>query len=129
MHDLARLERQLAEQDARLPDDGGFNFCRLAFQTGRFRRGGNWSVDYPRADVNLSIRLSGEAATAFLDDAKERGIPVEGKVESLMVRNSSDGRARNCYWPMPFRKSCKITLANVVLPEPDSPTNTETRPS
>lgn len=38
--------------------DGGFNFCRLAFQTGRFRRGGSWVVDYPRADVNLSIRLS-----------------------------------------------------------------------
>ena len=38
--------------------DGGFNFCRIAFQTGRFRRGGSWVVDYPRADVNLSIRLS-----------------------------------------------------------------------
>lgn len=38
--------------------DGGFNFCRIAFQTGRMRRGGMWSVDYPRADVNLSIRLS-----------------------------------------------------------------------
>ncbi|MEZ5291537.1 MAG: DUF4159 domain-containing protein [Vicinamibacterales bacterium] len=38
--------------------DGGFHFCRVAFQTGRFRRGGSWVVDYPRADVNLSIRLS-----------------------------------------------------------------------
>ena len=38
--------------------DGGFNFCRIAFQSGRFRRGGSWVVDYPRADVNLSIRLS-----------------------------------------------------------------------
>ena len=37
--------------------DGRFNFCRIAFQTGR-RRGSGWSVDYPRADVNLSIRLS-----------------------------------------------------------------------
>jgi len=40
------------------------------------------------------------------------GNGVEGEVESLMVRNSSDGRARNCYWPMPFRKSCKITVTN-----------------
>lgn len=40
------------------------------------------------------------------------GNGVEGEVESLMVRNSSDGRARNCYWPMPFRKSCKITITN-----------------
>ena len=29
-----------------------------------------------------------------------------------MVRDSSDGRARNCYWPMPFRKSCRITVTN-----------------
>jgi hypothetical protein len=40
------------------------------------------------------------------------GHGVEKKVRSLMVRDSSDGRARNCYWPMPFRKSCKITVTN-----------------
>lgn len=40
------------------------------------------------------------------------GNGFEAEVESLMVRNSSDGRARNCYWPMPFRKSCKITVTN-----------------
>jgi hypothetical protein len=40
------------------------------------------------------------------------GNGFEAEVESLMVRNSSDGRARNCYWPMPFRKSCKITITN-----------------
>ena len=34
------------------------------------------------------------------------------KVKSLMIRNSSDGRARNSYWPMPFRKSCRITVTN-----------------
>ncbi len=31
---------------------------------------------------------------------------------SLPIRVSSDGRARNCYWPMPFRKSAKITVSN-----------------
>ncbi|HNR98324.1 MAG TPA: DUF2961 domain-containing protein [Planctomycetota bacterium] len=40
------------------------------------------------------------------------GNGVEAEVESLMVRNSSAGRARNCYWPMPFHKSCKITITN-----------------
>lgn len=40
------------------------------------------------------------------------GNGVEGEVESVMVRNSSDGRARNCYWPMPFHKSCKVTVTN-----------------
>ncbi len=52
--------------------DGGFNFCRIAFQTGRFRRGGSWVVDYPRADVNLSIRLSELTKTRIsLDGERE----------------------------------------------------------
>ena len=38
--------------------DGGFNFCRILFRGNRFGDGGGWGVDYPRADVNLSIRLS-----------------------------------------------------------------------
>ena len=40
------------------------------------------------------------------------GHGFEHDVDSLMVRNSSDGRARNCYWPMPFRKSCRVTITN-----------------
>jgi hypothetical protein len=38
--------------------DGSFNFCRVMFTSSRDGYGGNWSVDYPRADVNLSIRFS-----------------------------------------------------------------------
>ncbi|MEO8677603.1 MAG: DUF4159 domain-containing protein [Vicinamibacterales bacterium] len=38
--------------------DGAFQFCRVAFRQNRYGDGGNWSVDYPRADMNLSIRLS-----------------------------------------------------------------------
>ena len=38
--------------------DGSFNFCRIMFTGTRYGYGGGWSVDYPRADVNLSIRLS-----------------------------------------------------------------------
>ena len=38
--------------------DGRFNFCRVAFNYGSMGRGGGWAVDYPRADTNLSIRLS-----------------------------------------------------------------------
>ncbi|HVT93866.1 MAG TPA: DUF2961 domain-containing protein [Bryobacteraceae bacterium] len=40
------------------------------------------------------------------------GLGQERNVESLMVRDSSSGRARNCYWPMPFRKSARITVTN-----------------
>jgi hypothetical protein len=38
--------------------DGAFSFCRIMFTSSRDGFGGNWSVDYPRADVNLSIRAS-----------------------------------------------------------------------
>jgi hypothetical protein len=38
--------------------DGAFQFCRVAFRQSRGGDGGNWAVDYPRADINMSIRLS-----------------------------------------------------------------------
>lgn len=38
--------------------DGTFQFCRVVFRQAMDGDGGNWSVDYPRADENLSIRLS-----------------------------------------------------------------------
>lgn len=31
---------------------------------------------------------------------------------SLPVRVASDGRGRNCYWPMPFRKSARLVVTN-----------------
>lgn len=40
------------------------------------------------------------------------GHGMDAWVDSLPVRVTSDGRARNCYWPMPFRKSAKITVTN-----------------
>ena len=38
--------------------DGRFNFCRIVFRNALDGDGGGWGVDYPRADENLSIRLS-----------------------------------------------------------------------
>jgi len=35
-----------------------FTFCRLAFNQAYDGDGGGWGVDYPRADMNLPIRLS-----------------------------------------------------------------------
>lgn len=32
--------------------------------------------------------------------------------DSQPVRVSSNGKGRNCYWPMPFRKSARITVTN-----------------
>ena len=36
---------------------GGFNFCRVMFQSDRREKQG-WATDYPGADINFSIRLS-----------------------------------------------------------------------
>ena len=61
----ARVEAQFARGGflnvrKATPDDfdGRFNFCRVAFASDFRGDGANWSVDYPRADINLSIRLS-----------------------------------------------------------------------
>lgn len=38
--------------------NGTFTFCRLAARAANDGDGGSWAVDYPRADENLTIRLS-----------------------------------------------------------------------
>jgi len=40
------------------------------------------------------------------------GHGMERQVNSLVIRNSSSGRSRNSYWPMPFRKSARVTITN-----------------
>jgi hypothetical protein len=55
--------------------DGLFHFCRIEFRSG-FRgdiTGGTWDVDFPRADINLSIRLSELTRTDVSRD--ENGVP------------------------------------------------------
>jgi hypothetical protein len=49
---------------------------------------------------------------APLGDFFAVGHGAERDVSSMLVRDSSFGRARNSYWPMPFKKSCRITLTN-----------------
>jgi len=60
------------------PEDfvGGFQFCRVAYNSDFRGDGGNWSVDYPRADINLSIRLS-ELTRAYVStDSSGEPIPL-----------------------------------------------------
>ena len=40
------------------------------------------------------------------------GHGVDKPFMSIPIRVTSEGRARNCYWPMPFRKSARITVSN-----------------
>lgn len=59
--------------------DGRFNFCRVMFRSGRYGDGGGWGVDYPRADRNLSIRLS-ELTKALVS------VDATGEPNHLVVR-------------------------------------------
>jgi hypothetical protein len=52
---------------------GDFTFCRLAYRQAYDGDGGGWGVDYPRADQNLSIRLSELSKTPVNFD--EQGDP------------------------------------------------------
>jgi Domain of unknown function (DUF4159) len=49
--------------------DGTFQFCRLEFRNSSTGDGDGWGVDWPRADQNLSIRLSELTRTPVSMDA------------------------------------------------------------
>src|SRR3954453_12799845 len=55
------------------PYDGAFTFCRIMFRNASNGDGGGWSVDWPRADENLSFRLSELTRTSV-----SRGAAGEG---------------------------------------------------
>ncbi len=69
---------------------------------------------WPRlARLRVYYDGSGEPSVdAPVGDFFAVGHGFERGVKSEMIRDSSDGRARNSYWPMPFAKSCRITLTN-----------------
>lgn len=69
---------------------------------------------HPRL-LRLRIYWDGESEPSvdapigdFFAGAHGMNVPVE----SATVRVTANGRARNCYWPMPFRESARITLTN-----------------
>ena len=72
--------------------DGRFNFCRVVFRNALDGDGGGWSVDYPRADENLSIRLSELTKTPISHD--EGGAP-----NHLLVR-LTDPQLMDCPFVM-----------------------------
>jgi hypothetical protein len=51
--------------------DGAFQFCRLQFRNAPDGDGDGWGVDWPRADQNLSIRLSELTRTPVSMDATD----------------------------------------------------------
>ena len=69
---------------------------------------------FPRLLV-MRIYWDGEqdpSVEAPLGDFFAGGHGMEVDVNSLPIRVTSEGRARNSYWPMPFHKSARITITN-----------------
>jgi uncharacterized protein DUF4159 len=63
--------------------DGTFHYCRVVYRPAFNGTGGNWTTDYPRADVNLSIRLSELTRTRVSMDPS-------GQPKHLLVRPGGD---------------------------------------
>jgi hypothetical protein len=59
--------------------NGAFVFCRIAFRNQPSGDGAGWSVDYPRADLNLSFRLSELTKTPISRDAL-------GEINHVVIR-------------------------------------------
>ncbi len=69
---------------------------------------------WPRL-VRLRVYYDGKKTPSIdvpLGDFFGVGHGYDRNLDSLPIRNSSFGRARNSYWPMPFRVSCKITVTD-----------------
>src|SRR6476620_7828209 len=72
--------------------DGGYQFCRLVFRNGPNGDGAGWNVDWPRADENLSIRLSELSRIPVSMDG-------EGQPKHLLVR-LTDNELSHCPFVM-----------------------------
>ena len=71
--------------------------------------------------VTLRMYWDGEEEPSVespLGDFFAAGHGMRVNVNSLPVQVSSEGRAYNCFWPMPFRNSARITVTN---DSPDHP--------
>ena len=65
--------------------DGTWQFCRVAFRQNPYGDGGGWSVDFPRADINMSIRLSELTKTTvgFNDPEDPKHVVIQLTDETL----------------------------------------------
>ena len=67
------------------------------------------------AKLTLRIYWDGEEHPSVecpIGDFFGIGFGVDKPFTSIPIRISSDGKGRNCYWPMPFRQKARITVTN-----------------
>ncbi len=63
--------------------DGRWHYCRVQYRPAFRGGGGNWTTDYPNADINMSVRLAELTRTRVSMNA-------EGDPNILVVRLSGD---------------------------------------
>jgi hypothetical protein len=87
--------------------DGSFQFCRIVFNGGfgGDNQGGSWNVDWPRADINLSIRLSELTKTTV-------GKASDGEPNHLLLRLTDD-----VLYQCPFIMMTEVGSAVISEPE------------
>ena len=83
--------------------DGSFQFCRVVFRRASNGDGGGWSADFPRADQNLSVRLSELTKTPV-------GFNPDGEPKHLLI-NLSDPALSHC--PFIMMTEAEIGRAHV----------------
>ncbi len=64
-----RGEMDYVKRPGHITWNSDFTFCRIAYRSAGGRGGGSWGVDYPRADMNLPIRLAELTKTPVNFDA------------------------------------------------------------
>jgi uncharacterized protein DUF4159 len=64
-----------------------FQFCRVAFRQSRGGDGAGWNVDWPRADENLSIRLSELSRVPVSMDAEHEPKPLLVRLNDPVINH------------------------------------------
>jgi hypothetical protein len=80
---FGRVPRGGPQIEPNPPYDGAFMFCRIMFRQNPYGDGDGWWVDYPRADINLSYRLSELTATRVSKDGR-------GSFNHVLLRLTDD---------------------------------------
>ena len=62
------FRRPMVRMATREDFDGNFLFCRIVFRNAPGGDGNGWGVDYPRADINVTFRLSELTTTTVSRD-------------------------------------------------------------
>ena len=71
------------------PYDGAFQFCRIMFRNAPNGDGAGWSVDWPRADQNLSYRFSELTRTPVSRTA-------DGNFNHILIRLTDEDTLARC---------------------------------